>query len=83
MESLDVLKLIKEKMKSHDWFYDYNDDMRHWRKGHAEYSEILKLLVKIPLVMIKDLKELVPEELHKKWDGDIARLMEVIGGNKK
>jgi len=58
---------IKELMQTHDWFYDYSDDMRDWRKGSAEKQTILSMMRKIPMNQIPELMELVPQELKQKW----------------
>lgn len=39
-------KLIK-LLQSHDWYYEYSEDIRCWREGFAEYQKIREL---IPLV---------------------------------
>ena len=63
-ESVDQIKSLMQK---HDWFFDYSDDMRDWRKGLAEKQEILSLMRKIPMNQIPELLKLVPEELKTKW----------------
>lgn len=35
-----MIDQIKSLMQKHDWFFDYSDDMRDWRKGSAEKQEI-------------------------------------------
>jgi len=58
---------IKELMQKHDWFFDYSDDQRDWRKGSAEKQEILSLMHKIPMREIPELMKLVPEKLQTQW----------------
>jgi hypothetical protein len=58
---------IKELIQKHDWFFDYSDDQRDWRKGSAEKQEILSLMRKIPRNQTPELLELVPQELKEKW----------------
>jgi hypothetical protein len=38
----DLIRLRK-LLRSHDWFYEYSDDHRYWRKGHEEWTEIRAL----------------------------------------
>lgn len=62
-----MIEEIKSLMQKHDWFFDYSDDMRDWRKGSAEKQEILSLMRKIPMNEIPELMKLVPEPIQKKW----------------
>ena len=62
-----MIDQIKSLMQKHDWFFDYSDDMRDWRKGSAEKQEILSLMRKIPMNQIPELMKLVPEPIQKKW----------------
>lgn len=62
-----MIDQIKSLMQKHDWYFDYSDDMRDWRKGSAEKQEILSLMRKIPMNQIPELMKLVPEELKTKW----------------
>ena len=62
-----MIDQIKSLMQKHDWFFDYSDDMRDWRKGSAEKQEILSLMRKIPMNQIPELMKLVPEELKTHW----------------
>ena len=64
---IDMIDQIKSLMQKHDWFFDYSDDMRDWRKGSAEKQEILSLMRKIPMNQIPELMKLVPEELKTHW----------------
>lgn len=36
-----------QKLKSHDWTYNYSDDHRAWKKGSAEAAEIAQLRKKL------------------------------------
>ena len=62
-----MIDQIKSLMQKHDWFFDYSDDMRDWRKGSAEKQEILSLMRKIPMNQIPELMEFVPKDLKTKW----------------
>ncbi len=65
---------IKELMQKHDWFFDYSDGQRDWRKGSAEKQEILSLMRKIPRNQIPELLGLVPQELKTQWFIELQRL---------
>lgn len=32
-----------EKLKSHDWFYEYSDDYSVWKRGCTQRGEILDM----------------------------------------
>lgn len=34
--TLDDFNAYTRQLASHDWTYDYSDDQRVWRRGHAE-----------------------------------------------
>ena len=74
---------IKSLMQKHDWFFDYSDDMRDWRKGSAEKQEILALMRKIPMNQIPELMKLVPEELKAKWLIELQMVAIPPGHNHK
>lgn len=38
-----TLKQYYQRLKNHDWYYPMADDMRAYRKGNAEYKELLGL----------------------------------------
>ena len=40
---------IKQLMQAHDWFFDYSDDQRDWRKGLSEKAVILQKMREIPM----------------------------------
>ena len=61
-----MIDQIKSLMQKHDWFFDYSDDQREWRKGSGEKQEILNLMRKIPMDQLPELMKLVPEELKAK-----------------
>ena len=42
-----TLDILKDKLESHDWTYEYSDDMRYWRAGHAERKEINELMASL------------------------------------
>lgn len=62
-----MIDQIKSLMQTHDWFFDYSDDMRDWRKGSSEKQAILTLMRKIPMREIPELIKLVPERLRQQW----------------
>lgn len=62
-----MIDQIKSLMQKHDWYFEYSDDQKEWRKGSAEKAEIIALLRKIPMRDIPALFELVPHDLKQKW----------------
>ena len=62
-----MIDQIKSLMQKHDWYFEYSDDQKEWRKGSAEKAEIIALLRKIPMRDIPVLFELVPHDLKQKW----------------
>lgn len=38
---------LENLLKSHDWFYDYSDDSRVWRRGESERMRIEQLMKKL------------------------------------
>lgn len=67
MANQESVDQIKSLMQKHDWFFDYSDDHRDWRKGSTEKQEILALMRKIPMNQIPELMKLVPEKLQTQW----------------
>ena len=42
---IDSLKIkLENRLKTHDWFYEYSDDMRYWRIGSRERQEIWSII---------------------------------------
>ena len=64
---------IEKLMKSHDWSYEYADDLYHWSKGEKEKQEIIKLILKKPLNNMQDYLNLVPKEFKTAWVEDLER----------
>jgi 2-methylcitrate dehydratase PrpD len=62
-----MIDQIKSLMQKHDWYFEYSNDQKEWRKGSAEKQEILALMRKIPMNQIPELLKLVPEPIQKKW----------------
>ena len=62
-----MIEDIKSLMEDHDWYFDFSDDIRHWRKGSYEKQQILSLMRKIPMREIPELMKLVPEDLRTQW----------------
>lgn len=44
-----MMKNLEDKLKSHDWFYNYSDDPRYYRKGSNE-SEVIRSLMQTAAV---------------------------------
>ena len=62
-----MIEQIKSLMQKHDWFFEYSDDHREWRRGWDEKLKIIELMRKIPMNEIPELMKLVPEPIQKKW----------------
>lgn len=41
------LKKLEMMLKSHDWFFDFTEDPRVWRKGRAERDTIRNMVVSL------------------------------------
>jgi hypothetical protein len=39
----DKLQVFEQALKSHDWYYDYSDDHRVWRRGTEQHDALLKM----------------------------------------
>ena len=42
-----MLKELEQRLKSHDWWYQYSDDHIYWVRGGQEWKEIRELVAKI------------------------------------
>lgn len=42
-----MLKELEQRLKSHDWWYQYSDDHRYWVRGGQEWKEIRELVAQI------------------------------------
>lgn len=65
---------IKQLMQAHDWFFDYSDDQRDWRKGFGEKAFIMQKMKQIPMSYIPELLNLVPEKLRDQWFVELQRM---------
>ena len=39
-----VLDTLESLLKTHDWYYEYSDDHRAWKKGAEERREITRMM---------------------------------------
>jgi tRNA G26 N,N-dimethylase Trm1 len=39
------LEILEEKLQQHDWYYQYSDDHRVWKRG-SEQSKVIQNLIK-------------------------------------
>lgn len=39
---------LEELLKTHDWYYEFADDMSYWRPGSEQKMRILHLLKELP-----------------------------------
>lgn len=58
---------IKERMKKHDYTYEYSDDMRDWREGAADFQQIVKMIATLPAEQRDDLIASVPVLVRPRW----------------
>lgn len=54
-------ELVEQRIKKHDWYYEYADDLKTWSKGRAERNQIIMDLRRLPMTDVADLFKLVPE----------------------
>jgi hypothetical protein len=40
---MELLKQFSKACQTHDWFYQYSDDHRVWKKGHSQRASINSL----------------------------------------
>jgi hypothetical protein len=43
MKSQELLALYEQKLREHDWLYEYSDDGRVYRKGQQQYNELISI----------------------------------------
>lgn len=48
MEQQQLKDQLIAKLKSHDWFHDFSDDIRVWRRGQESWQEIQRLANLVP-----------------------------------
>jgi len=44
---MQLLRDLKTACSKHDWYYNYSDDHRYWKKGSAEAEHIRALMTKL------------------------------------
>lgn len=59
----DMLKEFEKALKEHDWYHDYSDDGRVWRKGVAEAENIIRMRNQL----VEDGKEAEVDELWRRY----------------
>ena len=40
MEVQQLFETLESQLKSHDWFYEYSNDQRHYNTGRREFTQI-------------------------------------------
>lgn len=59
---------ITALMQKHDWFYEYSDDPKAWRKGLSEKIEIMAYLMLLPEeIALTLIIENAPLKLRDLW----------------
>ena len=43
----ELKETLKKQLESHDWFYHYSDEHRHWISGHRKATQISETLRKM------------------------------------
>lgn len=70
-----TLDQLARRIRAHDHFYEYSEDMRDFRKGQVDRMEIVEELKRLPGVdMIKLVKENVPLGAVPIWLRVLARM---------
>ena len=64
---MDMLEKITKLMRNHDWYFEYSDDQKVWKRGWREKYEIMDLLKKIPLNELEIYIKLIPNDFRTKW----------------
>lgn len=54
-------ELVEQRIKKHDWYYEYADDLKSWNKGRQERNQIINDLRRLPMTDVADLFKLVPD----------------------
>lgn len=57
---------LEDKLKSHDWTYEYSDDNRSWKNGQAQKIAINKLIKQLPEAEAKELYNKYAPDMFKK-----------------
>lgn len=58
---------IKKLMDKHDFFYEFSDDVRSWRKGRLEKEEIVDKMKPLSKEEQKELLKRVPVQVMPEW----------------
>lgn len=66
MSEVSQIEIIKQRLKTHDHFFEYSDDLRVFKAGLWDMAEIKKMMLDAG-VTADDVVELIPEETRKCW----------------
>jgi len=50
MEVQQLLDNLESKLKSHDWFYEYSDDLAYYNSGLLEFQEIWRFIEQLQAI---------------------------------
>lgn len=65
---MTLTEKLEALMKTMDWFFEYCDDQKNWRSGHAKNTEICTMLHLIPKQeAIQLIEKYVPQDLQNKY----------------
>jgi hypothetical protein len=65
MNEVELMSFI-DKLKTHDWYYQYSDDGNMYRRGKAEDDEIKSILKRIEF-------EYTEEYVKKIWNENVPK----------
>jgi hypothetical protein len=66
---------IKEKLREHDFYYDFADDHYSWSRGFKQKRDILDLAKEIPVKAIPSLVDIIPDQFKNQWIQDFINVM--------
>jgi hypothetical protein len=58
-----TLQDLEQKLKSHDWYSEYSDDYRAWKKGWDDALEIRAMINRLGNIGLRD----EAEAMYKKY----------------
>lgn len=66
MSEVSQIEIIKQRLKTHDHFFEWSDDLRVFKSGLWDMVEIKKMMLDAG-VKFEDVIDLIPEETRKHW----------------
>lgn len=56
---------LREKLKNHDWYYDWSDDPNAWQRGNKQSQEITALVKKLGMIGRIEYNKLAPNKFKE------------------